>query len=264
MTCLSSRFSDQSFTSVCASAPISTGLSDRDRGETLPWNTRVNEIFQMLFTVSILRPSLTRTTGDRNGPLGFRQPNRQSARDSRRNHESHPGGSIAPPVTRGARTPASGLRSRRRGAGTLTGAKPLGPAPPPVNWGPRYATPGPRRRVGSSPALCDLGGLRRRLQFVHPQGRHVYAAIRGRLRPARRQRKARREGPASARDRDRIRTQTADGWQRPALFWRGSRRRPKPISLARNSKAALCAASLTFASVWRDASAPVWASAAAN
>jgi hypothetical protein len=36
----------------------------------------------MLFTVSILRPNLTRTTGDRNvkqpGPLGFRQPTRRA------------------------------------------------------------------------------------------------------------------------------------------------------------------------------------------
>jgi Domain of unknown function (DUF4112) len=46
----------------------------------------------MLFTVSILHPSLARTTGNRNikqpGPLGFRQPNCRYASDSRRNHES--------------------------------------------------------------------------------------------------------------------------------------------------------------------------------
>ena len=157
------------------------------------------------------------------GRLSFRQPNRRLARDSGRNHESifnheslssfspsHPGGSIAAAVTHSSQR----ISAPRQGA--LTGAKPIGPAPPPVNWGPRYATPGPRRRVGTSPALCDVGGLRTRSQSVRLQERHVYAAIRGRC----------------TRQR-----------------WRGSRRRRKANFAGQEWQGALCAACLTLASV---------------
>jgi hypothetical protein len=66
MTCFSSCFSDQSFTLCLRQRSNLHRLIGS--GETLLifGNTLVSEIFEMLFTVSILRPSLTRTTGNRN------------------------------------------------------------------------------------------------------------------------------------------------------------------------------------------------------